>query len=440
MRKIRYLALLLAVLLLPGCRETPPDMASPVRFYYKAVQDEYSAAQSALGYETVDAVGHEADYAWILTRYFSGPQSGDLIAPFQRSTELLSAELNGTQMQILVTESLAELSGMDLTLACACITLTCLELPGVESVSISAQGSQLAGQQALTMSREDLLLEDLGASLISADYILYFSDTDNRYLIGQTIQVDREQENLPAYLVERLIGGPDEAGLAETMPLGTRLLGVEVVDGVCSVNLSAEFLENAPRTDLAQRMTILSLTNTVTQLDGIDALVLNVDGQPLEHYGRMYLAEPLTFESGAVGPARTALNELDADLYLLSGESRLLSSLPVRVRQTASQAAVELVLQALLAYQDQNGYHTPIPAGTTLLSVYQDGTCCTVDLSAEFLTAGENLTLAVRSVCATALAQSESPWVRITVEGATPQGDYGTLFDAQQWQEDWFIQ
>ena len=147
---------------------------------------------------------------------------------------------------------------MDLTLACACITLTCLELPGVESVSISAQGSQLAGQQALTMSREDLLLEDLGASLISADYILYFSDTDNRYLIGQTIQVDREQENLPAYLVERLIGGPDEAGLAETMPLGTRLLGVEVVDGVCSVNLSAEFLENAPRTDLAQRMTILS--------------------------------------------------------------------------------------------------------------------------------------------------------------------------------------
>ena len=86
MRKIRYLALLLAVLLLPGCRETPPDMASPVRFYYKAVQDEYSAAQSALGYETVDAVGHEGDYAWILTRYFSGPQSGDLIAPFQRST------------------------------------------------------------------------------------------------------------------------------------------------------------------------------------------------------------------------------------------------------------------------------------------------------------------------------------------------------------------
>ena len=63
-----------------------------------------------------------------------------------------------------------------------------------------------------------------------------------------------------------------------------------------------------------------------------------------------------------------------------------------------------------------------------------------MDLSAEFLTAGENLTLAVRSVCATALAQSESPWVRITVEGATPQGDYGTLFDAQQWQEDWFIQ
>ena len=43
-----------------------------------------------------------------------------------------------------------------------------------------------------------------------------------------------------------------------TMPRDTRLLGFSLEDGIATVDLSGEFIENRPRMELAERMTIYS--------------------------------------------------------------------------------------------------------------------------------------------------------------------------------------
>ncbi|MBS5672048.1 MAG: GerMN domain-containing protein [Oscillospiraceae bacterium] len=441
----RWPGLLLSLCLLIGCFGCGRQMAadqpkSPMKFYYKTVDARYGEGQGATGYELREVYGHESDYVWILTEYLQGPVSQELVAPFQRSVSVVSAERVGTQLQLCMSEELANLSGVDLTLACACITWTCLECSGVESVSIRAVGRQLDGKEEIVLNRTHFLMEDSSANLVNAPYTLYFSDTDNRYLIGEEITVGREQEDLPVFLVRQLIGGPTEPGLAETMPLGTTLLGLSVTEGICAVDLSGEFLTNAPQTALAQRMTILSLTNTLTQLDDVDSVVLYAEGQPLTQYGMMDLSQPLTYEEGAIGPVRKSLNEFDADLYLAVGDSGLLSQVPVRIHQTASEMPPELVVQALLAYTSQNGYRSVIPAGTTLRSVRQEGTQYVVDLSAEFLSGErDTLYLAVRSVVATVLGLGDGTAVRITVEGATPAEDAGDWFSEQVWNDSWFF-
>lgn len=148
----------------------------------------------------------------------------------------------------------------------------------------------------------------------------------------------------------------------------------------------------------------------------------------------------MTYEGGAIGPVRTGLNEFDANLYVVAGDSMLLTCLPARIYQTANEAPVELVLKALFAYSDQNGYHNPIPAGTSLRSVHREDEQYVVDLSSEFLSDGQTdtLLLAVRAVTATVLGLGDSSTVRITVDGATPVGEYGTLFSAQSWDDAWF--
>lgn len=444
MKRMGALFLLFSLLILWGCSGQPEaeQLQSPMKFYYKTLDENYGTVPAAMESELREVYGHETDYLWVLTEYFQGPRTSELTAPFQKATTVVSADLQDTQLRLNVSAELSELSGVDLTLACACIAMTCLEFPGVESVSIRASGRRLGGQQELVLSRSSLLLEDTGASRIGASYTLYFSDLDNRYLIEEQANVDCEEEDLPACLIDRLLDGPMESGLAETMPLGTSLLALEVTDGVCTVDLSPEFLANAPRSALAQRMTVLSLTNTLTQLDGIDALVLYVGGELLSQYGAMDLSQPLTFESGAVGPVRVGLNEFDADLYLTIGSSRQLSRLPIRIRQTASEVPAERVIQALLSYTDQNGYHNPVPAGTALLSVRREGAQYVVDLSPEFLSAAETgtLDLAVRAVAAVVLDLGDCSTVRITVSGTVPEGEFGSLFSAQTWNDSWIAE
>ena len=309
-RKSTALILCLFLLVgLYGCagQSHGDPLKSPMKFYYKTSDASYGDGQGATDYELRETYGHESDYVWVLTEYLKGPISQKLTAPFQRSVSIVSAERSGSQLQLQMTQELANLSGADLTVACACITLTCLEFPGVEAVSIRAVGSKLDGKTEILLNRNSLLLEDSSASLVNAPYMLYFSDTDNRYLIGEKISVGEGQENLPDYLVHRLLEGPTEPSLAETMPLGTTLLGLEVTEGICAINLSREFLDHAPQTALAQRMTILSLTNTMTQLDDVDGVVLYAAGEPLTQYGVMDLSQPLTYEEGAVGPVRKGL-------------------------------------------------------------------------------------------------------------------------------------
>ncbi len=445
MRARVWAGFLAVCLLFTGCvrQAESEQLKSPGRFYYKTLDADYGKSQYAVDFELRETAGHETDLPWLLSEYFAGPQSNDLVAPFQRSTSLVSVEHKGAQITVRVSRDLAQLSGVDLYLACCCITLTCLELAGVDTVCIQADGALLDGKDQILLQRENLLLEDIDAERTSAVFALYFSDTENRYLIGEEIKIGKEEQaNLPRYLLQRLMEGPSESGLAETIPLGTRILDLQISDGICNVDFSSEFISNAPRTELAQRMTILSLANTLCQLDNVKSVVLYSEGKLLSRYGKMDLSQPLLFEEGAVGPVRTGLNEFDADIFVTIGDSGLLSRLPVRIRQTANDAKVELVVQALLSFPEKNGYQNPVPVGTSLRSIsWTDNRCC-VDLTKEFLSMQESseLSLAVRAIAATIWNIVRVDEIQILVEGEVPQGRDSNLFQLKTPEDAWYTQ
>lgn len=439
-RRISALLLAFALLLFCGCGQQPSskDMVHPIRFYYKVTDDRYEATGQAMECEWFETQGHKDDYPWILNAYFDGPSGQQLLAPFPKSLELLSVQRDGESLRVNVSEELSQLSGIDLTMACSCITLTCLELDGIETVSITANGASMDGRMAVIMTREDLLLEDAGSDDTSMYYLLYFSDTDNRYLISEQLRVENDHVSLTQLLLHGLLQGPGDSGLAQTIPMDTEVRNIQIDAGVCHLDLSRAFLENAPKTELAQRMTILSLTNTLTQLDEIDSLVLYLEGMRLDRYGALDLSEPLTFDSAAVGPARTSLNERDMDIYLYSGDREILSKVPVRVRQTPDKLAVESVLLELLAYGRRNGYNTAIPVEAKLLELYTEENTCVVVLSQDSVDNTDSLERMFRSIWATVLASGDYEAVRVAVEGYAPNEAYAHLFAAVTWDDSWF--
>ncbi len=93
---------------------------------------------------------------------------------------------------------------------------------------------------------------------------LYFSNEEGVELIGEKRKIERgtlTKEIKEA--VNGIIKGPEE-NLTPTIPDGTRLLNVEVKDGVAFLNFSKEISENHPGGSSAEIQTIYSVINTIT--------------------------------------------------------------------------------------------------------------------------------------------------------------------------------
>lgn len=126
------------------------------------------------------------------------------------------------------------------------------------------------------------------------------------------------EDGLPEAVVTALLEGPtaeeQEAGISSAVPAGTELLGIDLVDGVATVDLSSEFESGGGTLSMTAR--VAQIAATLTDLDAIDGVLFAVDGEPLDVLGGegIMLEDPVdlfTFEDLLPGilvqePARNA--------------------------------------------------------------------------------------------------------------------------------------
>lgn len=411
----------------------------PGNFYYRRIEPEYLGTEGIIAPESRELFGLREDLQAMLELYFLGPQSSDLESPFPRDTALLDWSLENGVLQLELNDAFTQLTGIELTVACGCIARTFLELPDITAVRIFVEGALLNGESAVTLTKASLQLADDGIDKLRTDLTLYYTDDDRRYLIGQNLSINLAgQSDIVAYLVEQLQTAPTGLGLVSPLPKNTKLLGSTIENGVCTLDFSSEFETNAFSDSYAQRTTLLSLVNTLTQLENIDRVEFQLDGTLLARYRQINISKALVFDESAIGPVRTGVNEFDATLYLCNGSSMYLTAVPARIRYTTGISQPELVVSTLLSYQNSNGFYTLIPEDTQLLDVTVADGACTVNLTVEFLSSS-NLTLAVRAICASVSALDGINSVQILIEGGVPQTESADLFEPLTPDWDWFV-
>ena len=440
MKKVFALLLALA-LLMTGCHgtEEAEKIRSPYTYYYKASEVDYNREDGVIRGEVREIQGHEGDLLWILEDYFQGPKQENLVSPFPKDLAVLDCQVREGVAFLKLSEEFSNLSGIELSVASACIAHTLFGQEDISAVSISVEGGLLDGKQSLTLDRDGILLEDVAGDLMRTEMTLCFGDQSGRYLIGEEITVSlANTDNPQAYLMKKLSDGPRDQGLRKLLPEGTQVRSVTVEDGVCNVDLSREFVEDMPRSPLGQRLVLSAIANTLTQTQSVSGVELYIEGSLLTSYGVWQLNAPLVVDEGAMGPVRTGLNEFDVDLYLPVAGQEGLVGIPARIRQTANETAEELVLTALLDYNGVNSLVNPFPEGTQLRSLTESSGVITVDLSREVLSSGD-LTGCVRGIVLTLAKLEGGKAVRVTVEGASPAGDYGGLFYPHVFEESWIL-
>ena len=161
----RLIPLLLAFLLLTGCAFSGNKLKDPVTFYYLRNATDSTAyddffAKGVISSEEREASGHGDDLEYLLTVYFRGPLDQGLISPFPLGCRILEMQKAENELTLLLNPILSEKSDLDVTLACACLAKTCLDLADVDTVRIEARNLEDKLLFTRTFTRDNMLLQD----------------------------------------------------------------------------------------------------------------------------------------------------------------------------------------------------------------------------------------------------------------------------------------
>ena len=120
---------------------------------------------------------------------------------------------------------------------------------------------------------------------------LYFANEDNTKLKLEIRYIDlgeakKSTSNLASTVVKELIRGPsDETVLKRTIPTEATLrTPVSIKDKVATVDMSKEFKTKHPGGKDAEKMTIYSIVNSLTELDGIEKVKFKIAGKEQQEY------------------------------------------------------------------------------------------------------------------------------------------------------------
>jgi len=144
-------------------------------------------------------------------------------------------------------------------------------------------------------------LQDIlpATNTINQKLTLYFGDDQAMYLIPEirevTIQKDASTEAIAAAIVNELIAGPTDKKMIATMPKGTKLLSLKITDQIAMVDFSQEMKSNHPGGSSGEVMTLNSLVDSLTELQGIKKVQILINGEKIETLaGHMDTSKPLS--------------------------------------------------------------------------------------------------------------------------------------------------
>jgi spore germination protein GerM len=142
------------------------------------------------------------------------------------------------------------------------------------------------------------LFERWGVLTERREVLLYFSDSEGEYLIGEKREILRKgevKEEAKETILE-LIKGP-EGKLIPTLPPRTKLLTLQMNEaGVAKVNFSSALSKDHPGGSSAEMMTVYSIVNSLSlNFPKIKRVQILIDGKPIETIaGHLSLKQPIS--------------------------------------------------------------------------------------------------------------------------------------------------
>ena len=160
-RSIIFFLATIVLCTLCGCSQQPEtELILPVAFYYHNDLDSKDNFNEVFVAEQREGSNYQNDHLALINLYLAGPNSEKLTNPFPEDLIAQKLEINSDTASIVLSTQITKLTGIELTLACSCLSLTLFELTRCNRVEISVDGQMLAGQPSVLIHRDDLIFTD----------------------------------------------------------------------------------------------------------------------------------------------------------------------------------------------------------------------------------------------------------------------------------------
>lgn len=243
-----------------------------------------------------------SDERYIIDQLIRGPVGDELSPVIPTGTELLSVvtDINGictVDFSIDFVENKPETERQELITIYAIVN-SLSSLDTVESVRITVEGRETEIYRHMVLSGPIEYYGGIvgpvrpGVNEIGVN--LYMQSWSPDYLAGLP-EIIKRRVNITTeeQLLEMLIRFEPPEGFTNPIPSETEIISVSVTDGSCVVNLTSEFLSVADMDAAAQRLSVLSIAATLSQLEHVNSVLILIDGEKVD-LPEYNMSQPIT--------------------------------------------------------------------------------------------------------------------------------------------------
>lgn len=158
----RIVSILLIITLLcciVGCSSSDEEILQPVNFYYCNDPITFHGTYDVITPEVRESINYD-DIVKLIDLYLDGPISDGYSSPFPPSVTVSKLTQNNKILNITLSSEFSNLTGIELTLACTCLSTTLFELTDAKSIVISANDALLDDAESVVLIRDTLVFSD----------------------------------------------------------------------------------------------------------------------------------------------------------------------------------------------------------------------------------------------------------------------------------------
>lgn len=272
--------LMLSVMVMAACGSENTVNGTAYQIYY-VNKEETKIFSTEYDSETQDT---EALLAELFEQLGTTGERMEYIAPLAGDFALLDYTLDNGQLTLNFDEQYKKMDVIREVLIRAAIVRTLTQIPEVKYVAFTIQGEMLTDGMGVAVGTmaADTFIDNAGNEINAYEKVnlrLYFANEAGDGLVEENRRnvVYSSNISLEKLVVEQLLQGPLAQGAYPTINPLTKIVSVNVKDGVCYVNFNEEFL-NQPY-NVSSEVTIYSITNSLVELSNVNKVQISINGE-----------------------------------------------------------------------------------------------------------------------------------------------------------------